>query len=89
MRDHGCHRPFVSGLRAYRRRFVPGPPEANVTARRGSREMQAGGVSLVDASLNASWCPPSTYQTQCVSLTIITSPDVVNSMLIIQSRFAA
>lgn len=30
---------------------------------------------------------PRVHQAQCVSLTIITSPEVVNSILIIQSRF--
>ena len=53
---------------------------------------QADARQGVTSRPNYPWSPSDCLlgqNTQCVSLTIITSPEVVNSMKIIQSRFAA
>jgi hypothetical protein len=49
---------------------------------------RGGDIGRFDRHLCALHAEFAHNQTQCVSLTIITSPDVVNSMLIIQSRFS-
>jgi hypothetical protein len=52
---------------------------------RGASALPSGDIECLDRIFRAELVH---NQAQCVSLTIFTSPDVVNSMLIIQTRFS-